>query len=389
VICDRRKKVDIVVVGAGPAGSMAARYAAQGGRSVCLLEKNSAPSDPVRCGEGIGIKGLHISMEPKPEWILSKIEVVQMHSPSDKTVRLESSNNGYILNRELFDNDLVAQARHYGAQYFPHTPALSVRERPGGSYTVKTPSAEFSARCVIIADGVASKTARDLGWDTSLALDDVECCAFARIESPAVEEGAIHFYIGSTWAPGGFVWIFDRGGGSANVGLGILGSRTAPGMPKKMLEHFIQTQLPDATVSHIHCGGVPVARWTRPLVRHGALLVGDAARMVNCVNGGGLSYALYAGKQAGIVASQAFSKGKFNARHLKKYEKIWASRLGKQQRRSFALKKMIVQFSDDTLDRIAETVTRSKKRRLNYLDVFLTAFSRNPLMMVRSFLLLR
>ena len=178
-----------------------------------------------------------------------------------------------------------------GLASFSETPVTSVQKK-GEIYECVTPHKTFSSRILILADGVESRLARFLGWNTTLALSDVETCAFARVISPLIEKNACIFFTGSKIAPGGYAWVFPRAVGEANVGLGISGNNSEPGKAKLYLERFIESEFPGARLSNLHCGGVPVARYIRPLVKEGAILVGDAARQVNCLSGAGLAYSL-------------------------------------------------------------------------------------------------
>ena len=173
------EKFDIAVIGAGPAGSMAAWSAALTGRRVCLLERKENAGVPVRCGEGIGAKGLAVSVKVKPEWIKSTVTKSVMVSPSGIKVKIANVDESYILDRERMDGDLVKEAVSAGVKYFNTFPVLSICRRKNG-YECSGPSRSVTASIVILADGVESRLARFGGWDTSLALSDVESCAFTR-----------------------------------------------------------------------------------------------------------------------------------------------------------------------------------------------------------------
>lgn len=378
------EEFDIIVIGAGPAGSSAAISASEAGRKVCLLERKEEAGIPVRCGEGIGRRGLLTHTDPKPEWILNSNEKSVMISPTGIRIELQGVGEDFILNREAMDTDLVKQAISSGTTYFSKSPVISIK-KDNGKYECACPQRKFYAKCLIIADGVESRVARFLGWNTTLQLSDVETCAFAKVVSPLIEKKACIFYTGSRVAPGGYAWVFPRGVGEANVGLGISGNRSDPGKPKEYLERFIDSEFPGARINNLHCGGVPVTRYIHPLVRDGAMLVGDAARQVNCVNGAGLSYSLFAGKTAGKIAAEAFNSNIFNHKYLKKYEQIWAKGYGKQQLRSYSLKKFLEKYADDTfLDKIANSLSKEDPKKINYLRVFLNTFSGHPLLLLKA-----
>jgi len=386
----RDNSYDIAVVGAGPAGSMAALHAARGGRRVCLFERKRLVGVPVRCGEGIGLKGLTASVDVDSRWILTTIKRACFVSPSAMKVCLERFDESYIIDRVVMENDLVKQAVTSGASYYSDTPVTAVVRDGDAGYRCVTPRGVFFARCVILAEGVESRLGRALGWNTALELDDVESCAFCRVAHESIEGDTVYFYVGSCYAPGGFAWIFPRSCGVANVGLGILGSCSEGGKATEYLHKFVARMFPGGSVSEQHCGGVPVGKWMRPLVRDGVMLVGDAARQVNPLSGAGIGYGMFAGRAAGEAAARAFGGGLCDWGRLRDYERAWAAHLGKQQLRAYALKQMLLTKNNDSFyDAIAASFARKDPKKLNYMRIFFRAFARHPLMLVKVFYLFR
>lgn len=384
---------DVIVVGAGPSGAMAAQYAAKGGLSVALLERKQEVGIPVRCGEAVGLKGISIGIDVESKWILTTIKRMSMISPSGHRVTfpISGKDESYIINREIMDKDLVQYAIDAGVSYFSGTPVTAVRIEAKDRYTCTSLEKKFQAKCLILADGVESKCARDLGWDTALLMEDIESCAFCRVEHQAIIEDTIELYTGSEIAPGGFLWVFPRSKGKANVGLGILGTNSSAGKANELLNNFIKKTFPGADVTDLHCGGVPVGKWLRPLVKGGALIVGDAARQVNSLNGGGIAYSIYAGRIAGETVARAFrSPHILSYRYLKNYQKQWASCCGKQQMRQYALKTLLLKKNNDVfLDDIALSLLKENPEKLNYLRIFRRTFRKHPLMLLKTFFLFR
>jgi len=97
-----KDEYDVIVVGGGPAGSTAARYAAEGGASVLMLEKDRDIGMPVRCGEAVGAEGLKNFIEPNPKWIATTIDAFRLVAPSGKYVDIENLEEaGYVLDRRM------------------------------------------------------------------------------------------------------------------------------------------------------------------------------------------------------------------------------------------------------------------------------------------------
>ncbi len=380
-----RDIVDIAVIGAGPAGSSAAISAARLNRSVCMIDRNARIGFPVRCGEGLGCKSFVQYAGGREEWALNRYERSVMISPSGIRDAIGSIDKPYLLDREKMDGTLAAEAAQSGAELVLSTTVTELRQRSDKRYECIMPGRTIIASIVIIADGVESRLARFLGWNTVLASKDIETCAFCHVESPLIDSSECLFYTGSSAAPGGYAWIFPRGKGFANVGLGISGDKSSAGKARKLLLEFVRRELPGSTMSYLHCGGVPVARYVRPLVRGGAMLAGDAARQVNCMSGAGIGYSLYAGKLAGTTAAGAISQdGTVDYSALIRYEKEWRKTHGRQQERSYALKEFVTKTDDAFLDRIATALAREPVEKMSYLRVFARTFAGNPILLVKA-----
>ncbi|NLE00223.1 MAG: NAD(P)/FAD-dependent oxidoreductase, partial [Fibrobacter sp.] len=201
---------DIAVVGAGPAGSVAAMSAAKNGARVCLFERKETVGIPVRCGEGIGKRSLMDHIEAKQSWIKNTTRKTIMVSPSGIRVEVGGDTESYILDREKMDFDLVQGAISAGVEFYPSTSIVSIKKVSQG-YECISSQKTFQAKLVIIADGVESRLAKDLGWNTTLSLEDIETSAFARVVSPFIDKESCMFFTGTGVAPGGYAWIFPKG----------------------------------------------------------------------------------------------------------------------------------------------------------------------------------
>ena len=344
-----RDSYDVVVIGAGPGGSLAAREAAARGRSVLLLEKRQEIGSPVRCAEGIAHEALVSFIAPDPLWISAEIRRVSIALTEHGRERVWESEGpaeqhvGYVLERRVFDRVLAEQAARAGAHVAVKTAALGllrdgnavsgvVAEGPWGRR-------EIASRVVIGADGVESRVGVWAGLDTTLPLQDQMACAQFLLAGIDIDPQCTYYYLDGELAPGGYAWVFPKGERRANVGLGVEAAATSsPAL--ELLTRFVEkhTWLAKGSPVTLVAGGVPVGLPPARIVTHGCMLVGDAARQADPLTDGGIANAMTAGTLAGAAAAEAIAAGDVSQEALQCYEQAWAAGPGRQMVRNYRLR---------------------------------------------------
>jgi digeranylgeranylglycerophospholipid reductase len=361
-----KRQYDIVVVGAGPGGAMAAQTAAQAGLSVLLLEKRQEIGAPVRCAEGVAHEQLATFIEPDRRWIASEVrsaEIATLVNGALSKLRLNGG-LGYVLERRIFDRVLAEKAAQAGAEVRVKTAVSGLLQENGKVLGVKIRHSEFIseggeleivAKVVIAADGVESQVGRWAGLLLGLPLADTMVCAQYILAGIEIDPSCNYYMIGHQLAPGGYAWVFPKGDGKANVGLGVQadlweGVNTQPagggrgvigeGTVLGYLTRFIESQpfLEKGYPVTLVAGNVPVATCPAQIVKDGLMVVGDAARQVDPLTGGGILNAMTAGKLAATVAVEAIASGDTSAAFLSRYQEQWQRSTGHKNLRNYRLR---------------------------------------------------
>lgn len=382
-----KSSYDVIVVGAGPAGSTAARYAAKGGASVLLLERDREPGIPVRCAEGLSHAGLEPFIKPDPAWISRTITSSRFHAPDGSTVDMTQTGTGYVVERRLFDNALCVKALDEGAEMLVRADAVGIEfenDLPAG-VRLRHMGAEEVVRCRIVigADGIESRVARMLGVDSRLALNDVEGSVQYTVNGVKLEEPYCHFHFGRELAPGGYLWVFPKRGDTANIGLGVDGTHMSEKPLTDYLDRFLERHYPGAKPVNVVYGGIPTARTLSKIAGDGFMLAGDAARQVNPITGGGIINAIYAGWMAGQTAAEAIQNNDVSYRMLKKYQTRWKKKFGANLRVMYEIKEKILSIPDAELNHLIALLRKIPPEKFTPRELFMQAIRDNPVLVAK------
>jgi digeranylgeranylglycerophospholipid reductase len=387
-----KNKYDVLVIGGGPAGAIAAKTAAEKGLSACLVEKRPAIGAPVRCAEGIGKEALHEFIDPDPCWISAEMTGASIVAPDGFLMKLEShlagNKVGYILNRKIFDRQLVWKAAEAGADVAVKTRASAPIMENGCVKGAKIERCghvmNVTADVVIAADGVESKFSRWCGIDTTVPVREIMSSVQYVMADINIDAHSTVFYLGNEVAPEGYLWVFPKGERSANVGVGISGKKSGQGhRAKDYLDRFVKKTFPHGKPIEYIAGGVSVCRPLDCTVADGLIITGDAARVVDPLTGGGIYNGMYTGRLAAEVAAECIAKGNVSKNALMRYDKTWrASKMGKAIERNYHIKEYLIKLPDPKLNEIIHSVSKINLREFTTLSLIKEIISINPKMML-------
>jgi digeranylgeranylglycerophospholipid reductase len=385
-------KYDAVVVGAGPAGSVTARFAAESGAKVLVVERRREVGVPILCGEGVSRKIDKWNMLEGKRWIASSMDGARIYSPDGTMVKLSAemagAETGYVIYRDIFDQELARQAVKAGAKIMMNTMATGLlmdnEQIKGIKAKQFDEEFEIEADIVVGADGVESKVGRWGGIETRLNPKDLESCAQYTLTNVECKDAYCDFYLGNEVAPGGYIWVFPKGKDVANVGIGVLASRSESGMAKNLLDKFIanDTRFKNGEPIRFLAGATPVALPVET-VRDNLLLVGDAARHVDPITGGGVTCCLHGGKIAGETIGMAIERQQFDQETLSAYETVWKETFGKKLKRNYLVKEIVLGFDDKTLNMLADSLKDYKFEEISTYSLVKALVLKHPTLLMK------
>ncbi len=381
---------DVVVVGGGPAGGIAAKTVAEGGLSVLLLEKDKEIGLPVRCAEMVGQRGFTMAINPDPAWITHQAHGVTFVSPNGIRISVPTPEPAYMLDRPRMEKDIAHMAARHGADILVWATAVDLltgsrNEINGVRFLYNGETISVKAKIVIAADGIESRMAKLAGLNSAITnLNDIGICAqylVTNIESP---EGFPELHFGKNIVPDCYAWMFPKGNGTANLGLGIRASSAKKESPVKILNRFLNLRFPKAKPLRLTVGAVPLGLYLPKLVKGGFIVIGDAARMANCLDGGGITYSMNSAKLAGQTAVEAVKEGDWSEKKLSIFEKRWKGGIGRQQERTFKLKNAVLKIKDSTIEAAAKILQNRDPSKLKYIDLLKLTIKKQPSLIIEA-----
>lgn len=346
-----RLAYDVLVIGAGPAGSYTAELLAAAGYRVAILEQREALGGRGCC---TGILGWEcLEMFPIPSnLILKTAHSACIFSPSGKRLRLfKEKPQAHIVDREAFDIMRARMAQRQGAELLLGHRVLNVGLDDGGArveYQLDGSRASLCCRAVVIANGFASGLAQRLGLGSP-----PDFVLGAQVDVAVKDVDEVEVYLGQEVAPGFFGWLVPTAPGEARLGLM---TRRHPLTYLERLYHRLHTEgKVVAELAPPASGGIPL----KPLPRTYAsrvVVVGDAAGQVKPTTGGGIYYSLLCAQAAAAALETALSRNDLSGRQLSQYEQAWKRRLQRELRIGYYARHLYEKAGDSQIERLFDII---------------------------------
>ncbi len=363
---------DLIIIGSGPAGANTARIAAQNGLKVLLADKRQELGAPVQCSGAVSHNGLIDSgISPDPEYVLEPVYGFGIYDTDGNQSRIDyrtvkpdtygeeegKTALGYVVDRRRFDRYLMTQAERAGAEVWLKTEGIGYELNPDNTCTVllRRFNMEIRVRTKVLvgADGLQSQVGKWAGIKTHIKLNELASCLQFVVDGVETN-GLLEIVCGDQWAPGGYAWVFPKGHGYAEIGLGVIRNMTDRDaqwhLDHFMKNSFFKERFRNSKILEIQGGGVPLAAPLKTQYAQNVVLVGDAARHVNPVTGGGIHTALAGGKIAAEFLSGLIKNDRPATReNLAGYQEKWLDILGNKMWKLYAVKSDFIHTKDKQL----------------------------------------
>lgn len=347
---------DIIICGAGPAGTACALALGHSGLRVALIDKATFPRDKV-CGDAIpgrAIKNLH-KIDPKIA------EDFRKHAPALITKRTALYYKGrqisfnwvgeaYTCARMNFDNFLFTQVAGAGKTDIHTGVSISAVSKINDGYTLSSKDGTiFNCRFLVGADGANSVTAKALAQRTIDRDNHVGSVRAYYSNITGLDPNTTEVYFDRKYLPS-YLWVFPLPNNTANVGFGMLSAEIAKRRVdlKKVFYEFIEStptlrhRLGNATqTSPLEGFGLPLGAKKLTISGDGFILIGDAASLIDPISGDGIGNAILSGRLAAEQAIQCFRQNNFSASFISNYDAQLNAAIGSELRTHYHARRIL------------------------------------------------
>jgi geranylgeranyl reductase family protein len=340
------QRFDVIVVGGGPAGAVAARVAAEAQAKVLLLERRALIEGPAPCAGLVSPRTLAV-LGASEACVVRRPREASFHAPDGTTLSVRTtSDRALVIDRSILERELLGRAHDAGATLQLGKTATAWR---GGILRVEGPSGEEDFECAILvgADGPESRVAEWAGLPAGRCLHAIQ----VEAEQAGPETGTVQIFVGRHVAPGFFAWSIPAQPGRTRIGLAVRDGVD----PGPYFSELLEQRFPDCRVASRIKGLIPIPS-DRPTTADGVLLVGDAAGHVKPLSGGGLYFGGMCARIAGRAAARAAEEPRACGDHLRRYAAACRGLIGPEIRFGAAARTMCDALDDPAWSEILATL---------------------------------
>jgi digeranylgeranylglycerophospholipid reductase len=363
---DKEFHYDIVIVGAGPAGSSAAFSSASKGIKVALLEKEDSVAETVRTS---GVTWIQNIKEYKiPEDCYNPIKNYSFCSPNNEVTISDTVARAAVLDVRKTYRWLAQQAENQGADIFVKTNVKDVIKNQGGDIVgivANTPegNVSFFGKIIIDASGFGSIVSKSMGFVTQW--EKFGAGAEYEVKAENVDPQTWWLMVGQKYSPAGYAWIFPISNEIVRIGVGV-GKPDSSVDPTERLKQLMDSKegpigrLGKITPIEFHYGLIPNDGLSRKTVYNNLILVGDSAGQANPLVLEGIRYAIKFGRVAGNVAVSALRSGNTDESALMPYEDNWRKEIESKIKSAGKVQSRWIGLTDEQWDKELDIIKELK-----------------------------
>jgi geranylgeranyl reductase family protein len=346
------READVLIVGAGPAGSAAAETLARAGCDVVVAEEHHTAGLPVHC-TGVLAASAFDELALPAAARLNALSTVRFQAPGGNTFSYTTDAvEAVVIDRVVLDQELLAAATRAGATLVPECRIVRLEVSASGAVAYSSDGRTFSARAVILACGASYRLQQSLGLGLpALYLQS------AQLEVPVRSLGAVELHFGVDVAPRGFAWavpVQRPEGTFARVGL-MCQSRADILFARHLDAVSERYQIAERDVQPPRRKLLPLASLDRTYGNR-VLAVGDAAGLVKPATGGGIYYAVLTARLAAEHLVAALAADRLDAAALAGYERNWRRHMAREFSLQLTLRRVAQRLSDKDIDALFDVV---------------------------------
>jgi digeranylgeranylglycerophospholipid reductase len=339
-------KPEAAVVGAGPAGILAATVISEEGYAARVYEEHPVIGEPNHCAGLLSVEGLDVlGVDPSDEFIQNKVYGGRVYAPDGGFIEIRDRRpRAYVVDRSRFDRYLAAAATDAGVEFMLSSRVEGLRFMEGTCMGVKAGGDAHESWIVVDAEGAGGRLLSRSGIETGQS--GILTGYNAEIRGVEVDPDIVEVWFGDTLAEGFYAWVIPIDEATVRCGLGTVG---VDGYDR--LKGFVRKRFdaePRRVTSGQICTGPPVDK----TAYSGLLLAGDVAGQVKATTGGGVVVGGLCARLAGETAAEALGCGDACWGRLSEYERRWRGLYEGELKTMYKARRLLNRMPDERLNRL-------------------------------------